>query len=1033
MILVLLVNFLLLDIIFGIFFAYVQWIEGSFEFTQLLLGPMNFILQRVIFFFIVLAIGNWSYGQGIPAPPCAITATATGSIACVGSSIQLSAGGGTIFSWSGPASFNSTLANPTRAGATIAMGGIYTVTVQNESNCSATATATVQVNELPALNPTGAKVCAGETILLSAGGGGTTYIWSGPSGFSSSIANPVRANSTTSMSGVYSITISVTNGCTTSATVSVSVNSKPSTIAFGDDVCEGNTIELLATGNGSLSWSGPSGFSSTIANPIRSNATPAMAGLYSVTLTGTNSCTASATTLVIVRTKPVVKVFGGGVYCKGATIQLSASGGGTYAWNGPNFSSTQATPAIANATTNMSGIYSVTVTGTNACLKTATTSISVNGQVVSATGTASLCEGKTILLGTSSGSSYSWTGPDNFSSTQQNPSRSNATIAMSGVYSVTVGSIGDCAGTATVSTKVLPKPAISVSSDATAEAVCAGKSIHFLATGGSSYSWNGPNTFVASGPSPMIASATTSMSGIYSVTAFNANGCTTSATISVGVTVCCSLTATASGSGACTGGTLTLTAPSGYWYTWAGPASFSSTVQNPTRNNALTTMSGVYSVTIKKSDSDCTASATVSLSVSSVIAVAGSNSPVTEGANLQLSASGGNLYSWVGPNGYSSTTQNPLRVNATSAMSGIYTVTVKNTSLCTATATTSVKVNKAMGSLGDFVWKDENENGVQDNGEPGVMKITVELYKTGAGANPIKTTQTDVDGFYLFDQLESGEYKIHFVKSSFPHGTTLTTPNAGFSDLLDSDADASCFTPNVYVNATGIGVQRENPTLDAGLVTIHHDVALNKEVDTHLSALDETVTFTLTVINEGDFDVSGVEVEDLIPQGLKYISSSATKGTYSGQTFLWDIGDLKAGESVKLTIKTKVVEEGVWYNTAQISKMNELDADSTPGNNDEDEDDLDRVCISIPFKICNDASESILASTPDGLESIQWYKDGLPIKGATNQQLEISEAGSYTFTSLKSTCPTGGCCPLIVQYLECCKKDACVPFLISKK
>lgn len=998
---------------------------------------MNFILQRIIIiFFIVLSLGAWSYGQAIIDPPCSITATATGAIACVGSNIQLAATGGSTYSWSGPASFSSTLANPTRSAATLAMSGTYTVTIQNSSACSATATTTVQVNEPPTLNPVGTGVCVGQSIVLSAGGGGgggTTYIWSGPSGFSSSVANPVRANATTSMSGIYSITVSITNGCTSSATASVLVSPKPSTIAFGDDVCEGNAIELLATGNGSFSWSGPSGFSSTSANPIRNNANTSMAGLYSVTITGTNSCTASATTLVIVRSKPVVNVSGGGIYCKGTSIQLLATGGGSYSWAGPNFSSTQASPVISNATTSMNGTYSVTVTGINACLKTATTSISVNSQAASATGTSSLCEGQTISLGASSGSSYSWSGPDNFSSTQQNPSRSNVTTAMGGIYSVTVSTNGNCAGTATVSTKVLAKPAVSVSSDATSEFVCVGTAIHLSATGGTSYKWNGPNAFVASGPSPMILNSTTQMSGIYSVTASSNNGCTASASIKIGVTVCCSLTVTASGNGACTSGTLSLNAPSGYLYSWAGPASFNSTVQNPTRSNATTSMSGIYSVTVKKADNDCIASATVSLSVSSIIAVAGSNSPVSEGANIQLSASGGTMYSWVGPNGYSSTTQNPLRGNATSAMAGVYTVTVKNSSLCTTTATTSVKVNKLLGSLGDFVWKDENENGVQDNGEPGILKITVELYKTGAGANPIKTTQTDVDGYYLFDQLEIGEYKIRFVKSSFPAGTTLTTANAGFSDLLDSDADAFGYTPNVFINAGGIGVQRENPTLDAGLVTIHHDVALHKEVNTHLSVLDETITFTLKVINEGDFDVTGVEVEDLIPQGLKYISSSATKGTYSGQTFLWDIGDLKVGESVTLTINTKVVEEGVWYNTAQISKMNELDVDSTPGNNNENEDDLDRVCISIPFKICNDASESILASTPDGLKNIQWYKDGLPIKGATNQELEISEAGSYTFTSLKSTCPTGGCCPLIVQYIDCCKKDACVPFLISKK
>ena len=87
---------------------------------------------------------------------------------------------------------------------------------------------------------------------------------------------------------------------------------------------------------------------------------------------------------------------------------------------------------------------------------------------------------------------------------------------------------------------------------------------------------------------------------------------------------------------------------------------------------------------------------------STIITTAGSNSPVCEGATLNLTAanaSGGTApytYNWGGPGGYSATnTQNPTRSNATTAMSGTYTVTATDANGCTGTSSVSVTVNAA--------------------------------------------------------------------------------------------------------------------------------------------------------------------------------------------------------------------------------------------------------------------------------------------------------------------------------------------------
>ncbi|MEJ7341215.1 SdrD B-like domain-containing protein, partial [Staphylococcus epidermidis] len=75
-------------------------------------------------------------------------------------------------------------------------------------------------------------------------------------------------------------------------------------------------------------------------------------------------------------------------------------------------------------------------------------------------------------------------------------------------------------------------------------------------------------------------------------------------------------------------------------------------------------------------------------------------------------------------------------------------------------------------SLGDYVWKDTNKDGVQDSDEKGIQGVTVTL--KDKNGNVLKTTTTDENGNYRFDNLDSGDYIVHFEK---PEGLTQTTTN----------------------------------------------------------------------------------------------------------------------------------------------------------------------------------------------------------------------------------------------------------------
>src|SRR5205085_2184896 len=171
--------------------------------------------------------------------------------------------------------------------------------------------------------------------------------------------NPTRANATTADGGTHSVKITV-GGCPSAAgTTNVVVNPTPATPIASNSgpYCAGATISLSTplVAGASYSWTGPNGFTSTLQNPTRANATTADTGTYSVTITVSGCTSAAGPTNVVVNPTPATPAASnGGPYCVGATISLStpAVAGATYAWTGPNgFTSTLQNPTRSNATT----------------------------------------------------------------------------------------------------------------------------------------------------------------------------------------------------------------------------------------------------------------------------------------------------------------------------------------------------------------------------------------------------------------------------------------------------------------------------------------------------------------------------------------------------------------------------------------------------------------------------------------------------------------------------------------------------------
>jgi hypothetical protein len=793
-----------------------------------------------------------------PAP--VVDLVAFSSTVCVGGTIDLTANvtTGTVppynYAWSGPNFATTTTINTVSVlNATLANSGSYTVVLTDANGCTATASTPIAVTVINccSLTATAASnqptVCVGSSVTLSvttAGSiGALSYQWS-PN------VTPGTGQSVVVMPTVTTTyTVVVTDmgapNCSRIATVTIQVNPTPiiNLRAFSSTICVGNSIDLttnVTTGTlppYSFVWSGPNFTTTTTINTVSiPNATTANSGSYTVVLTDANGCTATASTPVAVTVTPLPTFTlspSNPSSCSGTNGSISINGltnGQIYTISySQNGTGTQSSSQIASAgqilISNLTaGVYSITV-ALNGC-PSAPQSVTLTdptppiAPMITPSPSATICLGGSVLL-TATGTNLQWVGT-NLSPLTGSPVTATPGSSGSFIYTVTQTVSGCLSLPASVTVVVNPNPSIT---SLTAPPTCMGQPLSLSATitGGTpqyNVSWRTPDGLTLAGNPLVRPNAQVSMGGAYTVTVSDNNSCT--ATQVVSTTVGLTPNVQVQPQLACAGGDITLTATGGSGnYFWSGPNGFTATGQVIVLNNIDISDAGSYTVVITGSNS-CTGTAigVVAVNQGPVVKAGFVSTTVCVGSTLFLvgDVTTGSIppyqYSWTGPNGFASTSQNPTISPAQVSNSGSYTFVVTDLNGCSATATTPVAVTvldccPPREAQISFTPKDPGCGSTDGTAQATLLPasapgVTVSYLWKNVATNAVVGTTQEITG------LVAGVYSVTITETSgscVQHftGTVALSESPGPDVDLVSVAGANCGAANGSTTLTITG------------------------------------------------------------------------------------------------------------------------------------------------------------------------------------------------------------------------------------
>lgn len=654
---------------------------------------------------------------------------ASGSVMCAGQAAYLfssgfSTDGGITYQWkaspsaAGPFSIVPSAVRPVLITPTLSSGIYYFILETTCQNGPLTTTSNVfilQVNALPGAvaiaSPS--NVCAGNTVSLSAqSAAGSSFYWTGPSGFTSAVNSPVLSNVNTIAGGTYTV-VAQLGGCISSALVSFSVDVAPPPFQLSpssSSICTGYSVQIRST----IPITSPT---LTAGNQVLQNSAAGYPAPYSVYYGGQKmqfliraselsaAGFTTGTPLTDIRFPVVALGSGWGSQiqsCQNFQVAIKSTSLNslsqfennlTIVSPANNFTPTIgysnshvfATPFVWDGQSNLvlETVFSNNIIGSGAlsviqnihnCGFQSTQLYRADNQPFAAVASASVSNislnfiRPDFQLNGQSVGNYSWT-PSTFLNSTNNSSAVVAPTA-SQLYTVTLTK-GNCSTVNTFSVTTYTVPQITIA--ASSNSICAGNLATLTASGAPFLQWSNGSSAASIVVNPMTTN-------VYSVQGTNGFCPPSTASINLGLLPPLTLTISATPSVICQGQVATLSGVGAQTYSWNANANSSTLAVNPSVTTVYT-LSGSLGP-------GCSAIRAFTLQVNPlpmVIASSNGNS-VCPGQEIKMNALGANSYTW-----YPDMVSSPqLTVYPTS--SSVYTVIGTDGNKCNNTATIGVEV-----------------------------------------------------------------------------------------------------------------------------------------------------------------------------------------------------------------------------------------------------------------------------------------------------------------------------------------------------
>lgn len=446
-----------------------------------------------------------------------------------------------------------------------------------------------------------------------------------------------------------------------------------------------------------------------------------------------------------------------------------------------------------------------------------------------------ICEGLSISLTASSaetGITWNWSGPNGFTSTQQNPVITSSLPIHSGNYAVTISKNNCTSPASQVTALVYPRP-VPPTVNANTSA-CLKSDIQLQAStsfaGPVSWSWSGPNGFTSTGQNPVIPNATTAMAGAYFVTVTSNLGSCTSGQSTTNVSILPIPVITGSshinpvGCSSATGSILLngLLASSLYSISFIKDGVAQAPVNVMSAPDGTIIIGGLRAGTYTDlivSFNGCSSDKAGPFTLEDTppfSVIASTNGELCEGSTLLLTARvtspGAAQYSWTGPNGFTSTQQNPVIPNAGTAQAGLYEVTVTING-CSGKSTVTAAI--ASNTIGGNTDADASVCPGQNNG----------IINLSAYHGRVLRWEASINNGQSWDPVVNTTASLNY------NNITVTT---WYRALVQSGVCASAYSDITIITVLA-GVR--NITMQPQLIeTCNHDTA---------------VTFSSTAVNDG--------------------------------------------------------------------------------------------------------------------------------------------------------------------------------------